>query len=314
MIENTFTKDILQGLTASPKYLQSKYFYDAKGDMLFQKIMQAPEYYLTDADMEIFEEQSDDISNVLSEDSNYFDVVELGAGDATKSTHLLQALLRGKKDFCYYPIDISENIIEQLEEEIPKRVPSVTVTGLAGEYLPMLEELNKMTTKKKVVLFLGSSIGNFETQNATSFLKALNAHLNKGDKLLIGFDLKKNPHQILAAYNDKEGITKDFNLNLLKRINDTSNADFDLDSFEHYPTYDPITGTCKSYLISTKDQKVSIDGQIIEFQKNEPIYMEMSQKYAESDIEELCRAAGFVNEHLFYDSNKWYCNTLWKKA
>ena len=152
MIEKTFTKDILKGLTATPKFLQSKYFYDTRGDLLFQRIMQSEEYYLTDADMEIFEEQSDTISTVLSEDSGYFDVVELGAGDATKSTHLLKALVRAKKDFNYYPIDISENIIEQLESEIPKRVPSVTVIGLAGEYLPMLEELNKMTSKKKDVL------------------------------------------------------------------------------------------------------------------------------------------------------------------
>ncbi len=314
MIEKTFTKDILTGLTANPKYLQSKYFYDSNGDLLFQRIMQSEEYYLTDADMEIFEEQSDKISNVLSEESDYFDVVELGAGDATKSTHLLKALVKAKKDFNYYPIDISENIIEQLEEEIPKRVPSVTVIGLAGEYLPMLEELNRMTSKKKVILFLGSSIGNFESESASSFLKALNLHLNKGDQLLIGFDLKKNPHQILAAYNDKEGITRDFNLNLLQRINDTSSADFDLNSFEHYPTYDPLTGTCKSYLISKEEQRVSIDNQQIKFQKNEPIYMEMSQKYSEKDIEQLARDAGFKIEYLFYDSNKWYCNALWKKV
>ena len=313
MIEKTFTKDILKGLSATPKYLQSKYFYDTKGDLLFQRIMQSEEYYLTDADMEIFEEQSDTISNVLSEQSDYFDVVELGAGDATKSTHLLKALVRAKKDFNYYPIDISENIIEQLETEIPKRVPSVTVIGLAGEYLPMLEELNRMTSKKKVVLFLGSSIGNFESKSASLFLNALNNHLNKGDRLLIGFDLKKNPHQILAAYNDKEGITRDFNLNLLQRINDTANGDFDLDSFEHYPTYDPLTGTCKSYLISKIKQQVSVDGQPINFEKNEPIYMEMSQKYSEKDIEQLARDAGFETEHLFYDSNKWYCNALWKK-
>ena len=313
MIEKTFTKDILKGLSATPKYLQSKYFYDTKGDLLFQRIMQSEEYYLTDADMEIFEEQSDTISNVLSEQSDYFDVVELGAGDATKSTHLLKALVRAKKDFNYYPIDISENIIEQLETEIPKRVPSVTVIGLAGEYLPMLEELNRMTSKKKVVLFLGSSIGNFENKSASLFLKALNNHLNKGDRLLIGFDLKKNPHQILAAYNDKEGITRDFNLNLLQRINDTANGDFDLNSFEHYPTYDPLTGTCKSYLISKENQQVSVDGQPINFEKNEPIYMEMSQKYSEKDIEQLARDAGFETEYLFYDSNKWYCNALWKK-
>ncbi len=276
MIEKTFTKDILKGLSATPKYLQSKYFYDTKGDLLFQRIMQSEEYYLTDADMEIFEEQSDTISNVLSEQSDYFDVVELGAGDATKSTHLLKALVRAKKDFNYYPIDISENIIEQLETEIPKRVPSVTVIGLAGEYLPMLEELNRMTSKKKIVLFLGSSIGNFESKSASLFLNALNNHLNKGDRLLIGFDLKKNPHQILAAYNDKEGITRDFNLNLLQRINDTANGDFDLNSFEHYPTYDPLTGTCKSYLISKENQQVSVDGQPINFEKNEPIYINAS--------------------------------------
>ena len=314
MIEKTFTKDILTGLTADPKYLQSKYFYDTKGDLLFQRIMQSEDYYLTDADMEIFEEQSDTISTVLSEESDYFDVVELGAGDATKSTHLLKALVRAKKDFNYYPIDISDNIIEQLESEIPKRVPSVTVIGLAGEYLPMLEELNRMTNKKKVVLFLGSSIGNFESKSAASFLKSLNNHLNKGDKLLIGFDLKKNPHQILAAYNDREGITRDFNLNLLQRINNTSNGTFIIDSFEHYPTYDPLTGTCKSYLISKEEQQVTIAGQEVHFEKNEPIYMEMSQKYSEKDIEQLARDAGFQTEHLFYDSNKWYCNALWKKV
>uniref|UniRef100_UPI002628B313 L-histidine N(alpha)-methyltransferase n=1 Tax=uncultured Mucilaginibacter sp. TaxID=797541 RepID=UPI002628B313 len=275
----SFIKDVLAGLSASPKKLQSKYFYDAAGDKLFQEIMNCPEYYLTNCEMEIFSEQTAAIVQTLTENFESFDLIELGAGDATKSVFLLQELLSKKVDFTYLPIDISTNVIEQLEQNLPQKLPGLQMHGLNGDYFDMLKEASQLSSRAKVVLFMGSNIGNMPVKEAQQFCHALRHQLSPNDLLIIGFDLKKNPKTILAAYNDAAGITKNFNLNLLKRINRELEADFDLKQFEHYPTYDPVTGACKSYLVSLKKQQVKLGEHLIGFEENELIDMEVSQKY-----------------------------------
>jgi dimethylhistidine N-methyltransferase len=310
---NEFFHDVWRGLTATPKYLESKYFYDETGDGIFQEIMHCPEYYLTNCEMDIFTHQCDDLYAAISRHLKEFDVVELGAGDATKSIHLLECLVKNNVDFTYYPIDISGNIISQLSKTLPAAVPGLKVHGLNGDYFDMLEEVKEISSRNKIVLFLGSSIGNIPVDETAGFLSALKSRLLPGDLLLTGYDLKKDPAVILAAYNDKQGVTRRFNLNLLQRINDTLDADFDLGNFEHKPTYDPQTGACKSFLVSTKDQRIRI-GEVgwIYFKAGEPIYMEVSQKYTAEQTDHFAKNSGFTPIQHFYDQKNWFLDALWQ--
>ena len=308
----SFIKDVLAGLSASPKKLQSKYFYDAAGDKLFQEIMNCPEYYLTNCEMEIFSEQTAAIVQTLIGNFESFDLIELGAGDATKSVFLLQELLSKKVDFTYLPIDISSNVIQQLEQNLPQKLPGLQMHGLNGDYFDMLKEASQLSSRPKVVLFMGSNIGNMPVKEAQQFCQALRHQLSPNDLLIIGFDLKKNPKTILAAYNDAAGITKNFNLNLLKRINRELEADFDLKQFDHYPTYDPATGACKSYLVSLKKQQVKLGEHLIGFEENELIDMEVSQKYHLQETDALAKQAGFEPVAHFFDGKKWFVDVVWE--
>lgn len=311
--DTQFYKDVVRGLSSSPKFLQSKYFYDATGDRLFQQIMHLPEYYLTRSEQEIFLMQTKALAAPLLKRFDEFDVIELGAGDATKSTHLLRHLAAQGKAFTYYPVDISENVIRLLEEEMPQRIPQLNVQGLQGDYFEMLQKSYEVSGRRKFVLFLGSNIGNFTPEDAEQFLLALNHHLKPGDLVLIGFDLKKNPKDILAAYNDRLGVTREFNLNLLKRINGDLDGNFDVTKFDHYPTYDPITGACKSYIISLAEQEVCIGEERFFFYRNEPIWTELSQKYSGQEITELAVHTQFKPVANFYDCRHWFLDALWEK-
>lgn len=314
LISHTFLKDVLRGLSQTPKHLDSKYFYDTAGDQLFRQIMHCPEYYPTRCELEIFSRQINFISQLVLQQHPEFDLVELGPGDALKSSHLLKSLLRKNINFTYYPIDISKNVIEQLNSSLPQQMPELKIQGLNGEYFEMLNQLKSFSDKPKLVLFLGSNIGNMFPQEAISFCKHLQQLLSPGDLLLIGFDLKKNPQTILDAYNDKQGITRNFNLNLLKRINRELDADFREEQFQHFPTYDPETGACRSYLISLKNQTVRIgpEKKLIEFLENEGILMEISQKYTAHQSDELAHLAGLTPLAHFYDPKKWFLDAIWR--
>ncbi|MDP9079627.1 MAG: L-histidine N(alpha)-methyltransferase [Bacteroidota bacterium] len=309
--ENTFLKDVIEGLSAHPKYLQSKYFYDQDGDALFQEIMRCPEYYPSSCEVEIFAGQRGALAKAMMCGGGDFDLVELGAGDAIKTSFLLKYLLEQRIKFTYKPIDISENIINYLNSTLPFTLPGIEIEGLNGDYLEMLKKAGADSQKRKVVLFLGSSIGNMNIADATEFCAEVRKTLSFGDMLLIGMDLRKNPNTILAAYNDKCGITKQFNLNLLTRINNELGADFDVRQFDHFPTYDPRTGACKSFLVSLKAQVIQIGSYTISFQKDEIIDMEISQKYTLEDTRELAKASGFLPVADFYDKKSWFLDTLW---
>ncbi|WP_158799726.1 L-histidine N(alpha)-methyltransferase [Pedobacter sp. L105] len=309
---NQFLKEVLNDLSHSPKTLNSKYFYDGKGDKLFQEIMDCPEYYPTNCEMEIFTERTRDLAITLKNGFNTFDLVEMGAGDATKSSYLLKELMEMKADFTYMPIDISSTMVKHLEDTLPLKIEGLKVEGLNGEYFDMLEKANQISSRKKVVLMLGGNIGNETPENALEFCRKIRSYLQEGDLVLIGFDLKKNPRTILAAYNDAAGFTRDFNLNLLNRINNELGGNFDMEQFEHYPTYDPATGACKSYLVSTTDQKVQISGEAFEFKENEFIYMEISQKYSVEETEEMARSTGFKAVKHFFDHKNWFVDTVWQ--
>lgn len=308
-----FYKDVLKGLQSIPKHLDSKYFYDERGDELFQQIMKCDEYYLTDCEMEILKNQSADISATIFASEKNFDVIELGAGDCSKSVYLLRQIFRRNKSFTFFPVDISKHVIDLIEEDLPKKVRGLNIKGLNGEYIEMLKKANQFSSKRKLVLFMGSNIGNMNYEQSIAFCKELRSCLKDGDYLLIGFDLKKDPQIILNAYNDKKGITREFNLNLLRRINSELNADFIIEDFKHFPVYNPETGECKSYLVSKCKQQVSIgDTEIIDFEENETIHTEISTKYAVEQINTIADLTGFETFEYFYDEKKWFVDVLWK--
>jgi dimethylhistidine N-methyltransferase len=307
-----FEDEIITGLKSSPKHLLSKYFYDQKGDVLFQQIMNMPEYYLTDCEMEIFTQKTGELAGAVKAFDTPFDLVELGAGDATKSSHLLQYLVSQNADFTYMPIDISGNIISVLQERLSGELPGLDLVGLNGEYFEMLDKANSVSSRRKVILFLGGNIGNMEVGEAHDFCNELRKKLNPGDMLLIGFDLKKDPDIILSAYNDKEGITAAFNLNLLERINKELDGNFNRSAFKHYQTYDPLSGACRSYLISLEEQQVRIGNELIDFKENEAVYMEISQKYALQEADAMALKNGFMPINHIPDSKGWFIDAIWK--
>ncbi len=308
-----FYKDILEGLKSTPKYLPSKYLYDKNGDELFEKIMACDEYYLTNCEMEIFTHQHQALADIILTKNPTWEVVGFGPGNAVKAKFLIAELLRRKAIGTYYPIDISENIIHLLKETLSQDYPDLPVYGLNGDYLKMLEKVNTISRKPKLILFLGANIGNFKFDQTQAFCNKLAALLSKGDLVLIGFDLKKNPAKILAAYNDASGYTRQFNLNLLHRINTELGADFKLHQFEHYAMYDPDTGVCKSYLVSLSNQTVSLGNtQFIHFAENETIFMEVSQKFTLSELDEIAWKGGFTPVANFFDSQKYFVDALWE--
>lgn len=308
-----FYHDVMKGLRSSPKHLDSKYFYDERGDELFQKIMRCDEYYLTGCEMEILKMQSSDIASTVFASEKDYDVIELGAGDCSKSIYLLRLIYKRNKSFSYFPVDISKHVIDLIKDDLPKKVRGLNIHGLNGEYIDMLKKANQLSSKRKLVLFMGSNIGNMNYHQSITFLKEVRSCLKKDDCLLIGFDLKKDPHIILNAYNDKQGITREFNLNLLRRINNELNADFVIENFTHFPTYNPESGECKSYLVSKRKQRIFItDTEVIDFDEYETIHTEISTKYTVQQTNELANISGFEPVEYFYDSKNWFIDALWK--
>ena len=306
--------DVDEGLSSDPKYLNSKYFYDAIGSAIFQKIMHMPEYYLTDCELEIFNQQKKSIFQHLNLNDQAFDVVELGAGDGLKTKILLEYFLDQNPAIKYIPIDISDEAVINLEKDLRRELPNLNVEGKIGDYFGMMEALNEIDTSPKVIMFLGSNIGNFNHQKSIDFLSHLGEVMNANDNLILGFDLKKDPDIIMNAYNNPHGYTASFNLNLLRRINEELDGTFELLKYEHFEVYDPQTGTAKSYLISKTEQSVKIGAleKIIHFKKWEPVFMEMSQKYDEEMIQNLADEAGFEIIKNFTDDRQYFINSIWK--
>jgi dimethylhistidine N-methyltransferase len=314
-MDNAFANDVAKGLSSSPKYLLSKYFYDERGDVLFQKIMGLSEYYLTDCEFEILHSNRNRFLNIFQNANSPFLLTELGAGDGLKTKVLLRHFYHEGIQFSYLPIDISENVLQNLSRDLKEDLPDLDVKIYPGDYFEALNQLNKNENGRKVLLFLGSTIGNFEYEEAIQFLRALNDKMNPKDQLVIGFDLKKDPRVILRAYNDKSGITAQFNLNLLRRINKELGGNFILDNFYHYPVYNPLTGEAQSFLVSKIAQEVWIEklNQSFNFKMGETIFMEVSQKYDLEMIHDLAVQCGFMIKQNVYDSRHYFVNSIWVK-
>jgi len=311
-----FKRDVDAGLSKSPKSLSSKYFYDEIGDALFVKIMHLPEYYLSRAELEIFEKKSNQIIDGFQiEKGKYFDLIELGAGDGLKTKELLKCLLDQGFDFNYVPIDISQNALDKLEESLKKDLPTLGIRKRQGDYFDILADFNK-TNLPKVILFLGSNIGNMTDEVAAQFIYELGSNLTTNDKLLLGVDLMKDASVVLPAYNDSAGVTRAFNLNLLSRINKELGGNFDVQQFSHEPAYAEDEGIARSFLVSSRKQDVYIEalGKSFEFRKGEKIATEISRKYSDEIIERLIKETDFEVVEKFTDEKNYFANYIFSRA
>ncbi|MFP3945322.1 MAG: L-histidine N(alpha)-methyltransferase [Archaeoglobaceae archaeon] len=310
-ISNEFRKDVEAGLKAEQKFIPSKYLYDDQGSRLYQKIMDLPEYYLFKAEKEILEKRSRDLAFVLG--SEPVNIVELGVGDGKKTSILLSSFMEKGIDFNLTVIDISQKALQEFTDRTRKENQVYPVRCVNTDYVNGLKLLHKKDDRRLLVLFLGSSIGNFTPDEEESFLKRIRSNLDERDHMLIGFDLTTDPQKLLPAYNDSEGVTREFNLNLLKRINRELGADFDLNKFEHVPLYDPVKQQMESYIQSKKDQTVKIKDldMEIEFLKGEKIHTEISRKYSIEKVGELAERTGFEKVLDLFNREENFVLSLW---
>ncbi len=310
-MNNEFANDVIKGLTSKNKHLPSKYFYDNAGSLIFQEIMEMPEYYLTASEFEILSSQAKQIIEAINFNQP-FNIVELGAGDGLKTFNLLEYLVENNIDFYYVPIDISQGAMDSLIKSLKKKLPKLSIHPQVGDYFEILSKENVKTTIPSLLLFLGSNIGNYNEQEAINLLQLFNNSMKNGDGLLLGVDIKKNPKKIHEAYYDKHGITKRFNINLLIRINKEFDANFNIENFDFYCYYNPISGNVKSYIISLKDQKVQLKKLdiVVDFKANELIWTELSKKYSLDEINELATKCNFKIIDHFLDQKNYFTDTL----
>ncbi len=307
--------DTQNGLSSEPKFLLSKYFYDDTGSAIFQDIMNMPEYYLTNCEHEIFTRYKEALLKAFGNGDNRFNLVDLGSGDGLKTKILLKYFTENGTDFKYTPIDISQKANDDLVSGLIRELPDLRVSPKTGDYFQELNKLNAEAKERKIIFFLGSNIGNFTDEETQLFLARLSEFTNKGDKVLMGFDLKKSPETVIKAYNDPHGHTRNFIFNHLVRLNRELGADFALDKFEHYVDYNEETGEVKSFLISQADQEVFIGAldEKFRFKKEEPVFMELSRKYDSDSIGLLASENGFRIERNFTDSRNYFVDSLWEK-
>jgi L-histidine Nalpha-methyltransferase len=299
------------GLNKIPKTISARYLYDEHGSELFNQITQHPDYYLTNAELEILHAYKNKVAALLTTEP--FNLIDLGPGEGKKTEILMDEFLKSDLTFSYIPIDISISYLEILLKKFTPQYPSVPFIGLHGDYFSGLKWLQKNSKKRNVILFLGSSIGNFNPKETKQFLKQIYATLKPNDFLLLGFDLCKDINVLMQAYNDTAGITRAFNFNLLQRLNRELHADFDLNKFLHYPTYNVHTKAMESYLVSLEKQRIHIGDlkQDFVFDYMEPLHIECSYKYQQEQIETLAAEIGFrVVEH-FFDKRHYFLDSLW---
>jgi dimethylhistidine N-methyltransferase len=306
----TFAFDVLAGLCKSPKSLPSKYFYDDRGSRIFEQIMRLPEYYPTRCEAQIFERYKDFLLEICRE--AYYHIIDLGAGDATKTRILLDYFYQNGLPFEYLPADISGYSLRELEKELKNNYPDLPVQAITGDYFSSLGWIKQQVQGQKLLLFLGSNIGNFSQDECQMFLLQLWQSLEEGDRLLIGFDLKKEGSIVHRAYNDSQGVTAAFNKNLLYRINRELGGNFDPDAFDFHATYDPDSGFVRSYLVSKEQQSVYIEklNRRFEFQAWESIHTENSRKFSLVEIEEMASLAGFVVEDYLFDDKRFFTDAV----
>ena len=305
-----FAADVRAGLTRpGQKELASKYLYDEVGSRLFDVISLLPEYGLTRADERLLRRYAPDIVERLPGNTA---VAELGSGCGSKTRSILEAFGR-RSNTSYFPIEISRTALAMCHRELAD-IDSISIVGFEREYLDGLREVaaRRRTDQRILVLFLGSTIGNFDHPADLTFLKEIHAILNPGDALLLGTDLEKPVDQLIRAYDDSLGVTAAFNRNLLARVNRELHADFVLDGFRHEARFNPQARSIEMHLQATRDQRVTIAkaGFSIVIHKGESIWTESSHKYSLAEVEALARNAGFRTDAQWVDGEWGFAETL----
>lgn len=304
-----FAREAREGLSSTPKQLFPKFLYDALGSKLFEAICQVEEYYPTRAETEILTRHSDEI---VSSVPDCHTLIELGSGSAEKTRCVIEALLRIQPQLLFVPIDISPSALVESSHTLLQAYPSLRIEAYAADYFDGLAALEPPAQGRALVLFLGSNIGNFQKQDATTFLRTIRQGLRPGDALLLGADLKKDRETLERAYNDSLGVTRAFILNQLARINREFGADFDLWAFGLRSVYNDAEGRIDVYLESLRNQTVMIPGLdlSITLEKGERIHMENAYKYDPDELSSMAQQAGFVREQTWLDEAKRFSSNL----
>ena len=309
----SFSEDVRRGLTASPKSLHPKYFYDALGSRLFEAICELPEYYLTRAEAEIFRDHAGEIAAALD---GRLRLIELGSGDAQKTRLLIEAVLARQDELDYLPIDISKSAVEQSGDRLLVAYPELRITAYVADYHAALRSLRHEPlppgVSRTLALFLGSTVGNLDPAERVDLLRDIRTLLRPGDGLLLGTDLKKDEEVLLAAYDDALGVTAAFNRNLLVRINRELGGGIDLSTFRHRARYDRQRGRIEMHLESRRDQIVPIRclGLDVGFAAGETIHTESSYKFDLGQIADLAARAGFELRRTWMDAGRRFASHL----
>ena len=306
-----FAADVRRGLTASPKFLLPQYFYDPLGSALFEAICELPKYYVTRAETEILNAAADDIARAFGTNVR---IAELGSGSARKTRILLDAVTRRQPDLEYIPVDVDASMLEATGRQLLGEYPSLDVTAVCGDFRLPSHALPPTDGPRTIVLFLGSSIGNLDPDDAAAMMRDLGSVLVPGDVLFLGADLRK-PRAILEpAYDDALGVTAAFNLNLLARINRELGGAFDLATFAHRARYDETLGRIEMHLVSRVAQQVRIGEYEVTFAAGESIHTESSYKHDDATLHALATAGGFAIERQWTDANGWFADVLMRRV
>ncbi len=304
-----FARDVAAGLARTPKRLPCRYFYDREGSLLFEAICRLPEYYVPRAEREILERRAPEIAACLPLGAA---LVELGSGSAAKTRLLIEALLRRQGALRYVPVDVSRSMLEESAFGLLADYPLLQIVAVAAEYEEGLGVLGRAADGPKLILWLGSNIGNLERPEAAAFLRRVRELMTPDDRLLVGIDLRKDRTVLERAYDDAQGVTARFNRNILARINRELGGRFDLDTFRHRAVYDEAAGRVEMYLVSMQAQRVPIErlGLEVTFAAGEAIHTENSYKYAPSEIDALAEAAGLRVEQRWLDGGRRFSDNL----
>ena len=310
-IEKTFAEEISSSLNRDSKFISPKFFYDKKGSALFEKICTLPEYYPTRTEIAILKNLQTLLPSFVD---NSFRLVELGSGTSVKTRLILDIFTKIQQTIEYFPIDISE-ILTESSEQLLQDYDNLQITGIIDTYEGGLEFLKSYDNKNNLIVFLGSSFGNFSPGDGRIFLEKINATMKPGDLFLIGLDLVKDSQILESAYNDTQGVTAKFNLNVLSRINDELDADFNLNNFSHYSIYNKKDQRIEMYLKSVVNQSVIISKSnlSLNLKKDELIHTEHSHKYTLNQIKTLFESTGFQINHTWLDENTHFSLTLVSK-
>ncbi len=310
-VEKSFAEEIISSLTQNSKFINPKFFYDKKGSDLFELICLLPEYYLTRTEISILKNFQSSISLYVDMNTN---LVELGSGSSVKTRLILDILTKLQPKTEYFPIDISE-ILTESSEQLLNDYDTLHITGIVDSYEGGLEFLKNYDDKKNLILFLGSSFGNFTPDIGKLFLDNIFSTMKSGDLFLIGLDLVKDNNILESAYDDSQGITSKFNLNVLSRINDELDANFNIDNFSHYSLYNETEQRIEMNLRSLVSQSVIIgkSNLSLNFNQDELIHTEYSHKYHISQIEKLLIDVGFEIKNMWLDDKKYFSLTLVSK-